>query len=176
MNASTLINQTSGAVDWYTPQFIVDAARSVLGSIELDPASCEAANRWIKAKRIYTKDDDGLAHEWSASTVWMNHPFGRKSNRQWIEKLLGHYADNDIDAACCITYACTSESWFQPLFNFPQCWLYPRLNYVDANGFTLRGVPKGSVVTYLGNKAYSFARIFRKYGAVTTPANIERQI
>jgi hypothetical protein len=169
MNASQLINQTSGDTDWYTPRHIVEAARSVLGGIDLDPASREEANRWIKATEIYTKDDDGLAHDWHGR-VWMNHPFGRKENKMWIEKLMSEYADDRVQSACCITYACTSESWFQPLFQFPQCWLYPRLNYVDAMGCPVRGAPKGSVVTYLGPKPYLFVRVFGKFGRVTVPA------
>lgn len=168
MNNALLINQTSGVTEWYTPPHIIDAVRAVLGTIDLDPASNEHANRWIKATKIYTKTDDGLKHDWYGH-VWMNHPFGRNDNKRWIAKLIGSYMDGDVTEACCITYACTSETWFQPLFDYPQCWLYPRLNYVDADGCPVRGVTKGSVVTYLGKRPYLFARVFGRYGSVTMP-------
>lgn len=59
MTAAQLINQTSGDVEYYTPAFIVEAAREVLGGrIELDPASCDFANQTVKARRIFT--DPGL--------------------------------------------------------------------------------------------------------------------
>ena len=51
---------SSESNEWYTPARYVDAARLTLGSIDLDPASCEAANKIVKAKTFYSKDRDGL--------------------------------------------------------------------------------------------------------------------
>lgn len=81
MNASTLINQTSGRTDYGTPDYLANAARLCMGSIELDPASSGIFNRTIQAERIYTRYDDGLKHSWRAKTCWMNHPFHRKENK-----------------------------------------------------------------------------------------------
>lgn len=174
MNAAQHINQTSGNVEFYTPAHIIEKARAVMGGIDLDPASNEHASRWIKAAKIHTKHDDGLSHTWYGR-VWMNHPFGRISNKMWIEKLVSEYEAGNVTEACCITYACTSEVWFQPLLSHAQCWISPRLNYVDAHGYTVRGVTKGSVVTYLGPgpKRYLFARTFAELGRMTVPFSSE---
>ena len=60
--------------DWYTPPDIFDA----LGLIfDLDPCSPGPA-RWVPARKIYTKEDDGLVQSWSG-TVFMNPPFGRRN-------------------------------------------------------------------------------------------------
>lgn len=166
MNAATLINQTSEKTEYYTPPEIKAAAVTLMGRIDLDPASSVAANAHIGANRIWTIGDNGLTKPWVAEKLWMNHPFSRVGNPLWIEKLMVHFQCGDVGEACCITYACTSEKWFQPLLKHPQCFLCPRTNYRTPDGKILRGVTKGSVVTYLGVRASSFADIFRHLGTV----------
>lgn len=160
-----LINQTSGKVEYYTPVEIVEAARRVMGGIDLDPASSIAANLTVKALHIFTVADDGLSQEWHGR-IWMNHPFGLVQNPKWVTKIGREYYEGRIRAACCITFACTSERWFQPLAKLPQCYLTPRTNYRLPDGTIKKGVSKGSVVTYYGNDIDRFAREFIKFGVV----------
>lgn len=49
---------------WYTPSWVVEKARSVLGTIDLDPATCEAAQAVVKAAHFYTEHEDGLIQPW----------------------------------------------------------------------------------------------------------------
>lgn len=49
--------------EWYSPAWIVEPARALMGAFDLDPASCREANRIIQAERYYTKDDDGLSKQ-----------------------------------------------------------------------------------------------------------------
>lgn len=165
LGAHQLINQTSGNVEYYTPAEIIEAAWRTLGVIDLDPASSVLANERVKATRIYTEADDGLAQEWNGN-VWMNHPFGRIQNPKWIAKIEAEYRTGRMLEACCITFACTSEQWFQPLLRRPQCYLSPRTNYLLPDGGVLRGVTKGSVVTYYGNHTERFATAFSTLGVV----------
>jgi len=164
-SAHQQVNQTSGKVEFYTDPKFVDAARLVMGSIDLDPASSEIANRTVKADRFFTKEDDGLKQQWSGR-VWMNHPFSKTQNAEWIKKLVLHFLLGDISEALCICYASTSEKWFQPLMQFPQCFLSPRTNYFSPDGVKLSGVTKGSVVTYLGNNTDRFRDAFKQFGTV----------
>lgn len=86
MNNSRLINQTSGLVEYYTDPRIVEAAREVMGGIDLDPASCKYANdNFVKARCYYSlrqEDDsacigvDGLSHHWFGK-LFLNHPFSK---------------------------------------------------------------------------------------------------
>lgn len=162
-----LINQTSGKVEYYTPQPILEAARWVLGEIDLDVSSSAEANRRVQAKKYYTAADDGLTREWHGR-VWMNHPFGRTANPKWVAKLEAEYAANRCTAALCITFASTSERWFRPLLMRPQAYLNGRTGYVLPNGKTLRGCTKGSVVTYYGTNVQRFAEAFGALGIVKT--------
>lgn len=165
MNNHQLINQTSGDVEYYTPQKIIDAARNVMGSITLDPSSSKIANKGVKAEHIFTQEVNGLSQKWFGK-VWMNHPFGRNLNQLWIDKIESEYDIGNITEACCITYACTSEKWFQPLLKRPQCFLSPRTNYILPNGTIKRGVTKGSVVTYYGANVDKFAEEFSTLGTI----------
>lgn len=195
MNNAQLINQTSGDVEWYTPPAIIEAARATMGSIDLDPASCKIANRTVKAERYYTIADNGLALPWFGN-VWINHPFGKEErpckapckkeickkrgyciseykpgNADWISKIISEYRSMRTYRACCITFACTSEAWFQQLFDYPQCYLSPRTNYLGPDGLPVKGVTKGSVVTYLGNDVGGFCREFADMGRIMLPWN-----
>lgn len=183
----------SGDTEHYTPERIVEAARLTLGGIDLDPASCEEANRVVNATRFYTKEDNGLVLPWSGR-VWLNHPFGKEEepckpgcrkkscdkrgchlterkpgNVDWINKLIASYLLGDIEAACCITWANVDTEWFRPLLAFPQCFPHGRVHYRQPGGETANSAPKGSVITYLGEEVDRFASAFESIGTVKVP-------
>jgi len=169
--AHQLINQDSGEAEYYTPPEIIEAARATLGEIDLDPASSARANEAVRASRYFSETEDGLSLKWEGR-IWLNHPFSRKGNSRWVNKLVGEYCAGRIEAACCITFAATSEQWFAPLMGFPQCYLRPRTNYLTPDGRTKRGVTKGSVVTLIGGPFYQrrFLEHFRRMGSIMIPA------
>ncbi|PLS77239.1 MAG: hypothetical protein CYG59_24850, partial [Chloroflexi bacterium] len=92
----TKVYHSSKSDDWYTPAHIVAAARQVMGGIDLDPASCAAANQTVQAGRYYTIEDDGLARPWS-SRVFLNPPYSRVA--RWTKRLLVAYNTGEIDQA-----------------------------------------------------------------------------
>jgi hypothetical protein len=163
--AHQLINQDSGDVEYYTPIEIVEAAREVMGGIDLDPFSSPAANARVRATRYFTEAENGLLQDW-VGRFWMNHPFSREMNRLCIEKACDEYTFGRATEGCCICFAATSESWFQPLAQRPQCYLSPRTNYYMPDGTKKTGVTKGSVVTYFGTNVQRFADVFRSFGFV----------
>lgn len=169
INNATLINQTSGNFEYYTPKGIVEAARRVMGHFDLDPASSAIANQTVQAKHYYTVADDGLKHKWFGN-IWMNHPFARGNNPKWIDKLRVEYEIGDVNQACCICFAATSESWFQPLYDYPLCFLSPRTNYLLPDGTLKEDVTKGSVVAYLGTNILGFMHEFSALGSVMFPS------
>ncbi len=175
MKAHQLINQDSGNTEYYTPIELIEAARSVMGSIYLDPASSVIANERVNASHFFSKEQNGLLYPWFGH-VWLNHPFGRDSNPLWIDKLIKHFRGGLIKQFTNITFAATSEKWFQALAKFPQCYLSPRTNYYLADGTVKRGVTKGSVVTYGGPHLDRFAHIFQKFGQVKIPYEMHEAI
>ena len=79
-------NPTVSSNDWYTPKWIIDT----LGPFDCDPCAPPTEVRPYQIAPIaYTKDDDGLAHEWQG-TVWMNPPYSRVLLRQFCEKMAAY--------------------------------------------------------------------------------------
>lgn len=156
-NNSQLINQDSGNVEWYTPWAIIECARALMGSIDLDPFSCHEANyrpEGIVALTYFS--NNGLIPDWYGN-VWMNHPFGKEMNKIAIEKILYEHKKGVMVQACCITFASTSERWFKPLLEYPQFFFTGRTNYLDgATMQPVKGVTKGSVITFFPPRGMTY--------------------
>src|SRR5579859_3592753 len=103
--------------EWYTPSYILEAARYVMEGIDLDPASCALANETVKATRYYTAEDDGLSQAWHARSVWLNPPYGKVHNKSviafWINKLIEEYRAGNIASAVLLTTCDSDNQWFQ---------------------------------------------------------------
>jgi hypothetical protein len=98
---SALLSSTTQ--EWFTPKDVVEVVVAALGgSIELDVASCAAANEVIKAARYYTKDDNALTQAWRATTVFGNFPGGLDEDGNSIQgKLTGFVLLFSTTADCC---------------------------------------------------------------------------
>lgn len=77
----TLPQHLSLTQEHYTPANIVEAARAVLGEIDLDPASCLEAQQTVKASQYYTAGVNGLVQPW-AGRVFVNPPGGTFTARR----------------------------------------------------------------------------------------------
>src|SRR5215475_374457 len=75
------IGETS---EWYTPPEIFKALDL---TFDLDPCS-PSSGHWVPAKKIYTKEDDGL-RQIGYGLVFMNPPFGgRNGYVRWLVRFL----------------------------------------------------------------------------------------
>ena len=61
--------------EWYTPAEIVEAARQVLGGIDLYPRRVPRRTDMFQAARFYSARENGLRHPWRGR-VWCNPPYG----------------------------------------------------------------------------------------------------
>ena len=95
----------------YTPPAIIEGIRTILGGIDLDPASSVEANTVVKANRIYTIEDDALTQRWVAETVWCNPPFNNGGLRLFARKLRAHVEDGDIRRAAFLAPFTGGSTW-----------------------------------------------------------------
>lgn len=150
-----LIQQDSGNVEWYTPRFITEFADYCMGGVDLDPASCERANTIdgiIRAKNIFTKEDDGLTRRWDinglSTKVWVNWPYSAKYNPDWVSKIIGE--SKRVESVMCIHFMSTDAGWFNSLFDTctAMSFVAPRVSFLVSG--TLQpsvGTPKGVGLT-----------------------------
>ena len=76
-NRNYIANKYTGNPENYTPAVYIEAARRVLGEIDLDPASCFLAQETVKANRFFTKEENGLQQKWNGR-VFLNPPYARR--------------------------------------------------------------------------------------------------
>ena len=100
--------------EWYTREEELKLVRLVLGEIDLDPASCQAANEKVKAKNFYTKEENGLDKPlWGK--VFCNPPYSKPA--PFIEKIVKAYQSGEIEAAILLVNSSTDTNWFHFAFN-----------------------------------------------------------
>jgi phage N-6-adenine-methyltransferase len=168
MIAPALLSAQSN--EWYTPAKYVEAARLVMGSIELDPASCEDANRTVKAKRIFTLENGGgLGCFWQSEAVWLNPPYSNV--KEWINELIDEHTSGRTQQAILLVNASTSEKWFQPLWDYPICFTNHRIKF-DCPGATKSQPTKGNAFVYFGENSYKFAKVFSQFGTVVRKVTV----
>jgi phage N-6-adenine-methyltransferase len=162
-HADSSLVQQSLSNEHYTPTKYLDAARTVLGSVDLDPASCTEANAVVKAEKFFSAEDDGLAQNWHGR-IWLNPPYGSLVG-DFVAKFTEEYEAGRVKAGIILVNAhCTDTAWFKPLWNGVLCFTDHRINFYgddDRSGST-----HGSVFIYFGPEERTFVRAFSQFGAV----------
>lgn len=155
----------SMSVEWFTPAAYVEAAREVLGRIDLDPASCEAANRTVQARAYFSAEDDGLAQDWHGR-VFCNPPYSGEAGK-FAAKLIGEYQAGRVSAGILLVNAqATPNQWFAPLWDWPICFTDHRVAFLPGNGQPTSHPTFGACFVYVGPDPARFAEVFSRFGAV----------
>jgi ParB-like chromosome segregation protein Spo0J len=159
--------------EYYTPPEYIEAAREVLGIIELDPASCEMAQEWVKAETFYTIADDGLRQKWSGR-VWLNPPYGKEGNDSnqglWSQKLITEYEAGNVQEAILLVKAALGYEWFENIWrDWPVCFARKRLSFIKANGTNEGRSKQATAFFYFGKDVDKFKEVFGQFGRVIMP-------
>lgn len=153
-------------MECYTPWWLVEKARAVLGGIDLDPASCEEANKTVRATLYYDKESDGLTEPWFGR-VFVNppgDPRGKLPQAFWA-KLAAEVADGRalsfIWIAFNVSQLRTLQGTSRWLLNKSHvCVLSKRVR------FTGDSPTKDNAVLYYGSSFHLFDSEFQHHGSI----------
>lgn len=163
------IHVSDESYEWYTPPEILDRVRAVYaGCIDLDPASCEPANRTVQAKRFFTREEDGLAQEWRGK-VFLNPPYCMPDVEAFCNKLLHELEARRVEEAILLLNNSTDTAYFHRLLGaLPDygglvCFLKGRVKFTNPNTETIQA-RQGQALFYYGVDAWGFRREFSSLG------------
>ncbi len=158
---------TSESAEWYTPSVYIEAARELMGAIDVDPASNEFANQVVKARTFYTPKTNGLTKRWPGR-VWLNPPY-KGDGPRFIARLLEQYQSGVTTEAVLLVNANTEATWFQPLYDYLICFTDHRIRFYNQNGASSQPT-QGNAFVYFGRQRQRFIEVFRRFGTVVTVA------
>jgi hypothetical protein len=173
------------SVEYFTPAVYIEAAREVMGGIDLDPASCEEAQETVRATDYFELPDSGLEFDWYVGSDWdedykrprsvfMNPPYsktGSSSNQAiWATKLQAEYDAGHVSEAIMLVKAALGYKWFEQLWRTHWCcFCRERIAFVLPGGGTAGLAKQGSVFVYFGRHPERFAEVFAQFGRVIPP-------
>lgn len=158
--------KAGGEDEWYTPSNYVEAARKVMGCIDLDPASSHAAQETVQAERFFSIENDGLTQEWGGK-VWMNPPYSDPLIHHFSEKLIAEVTADRVQQAIVVTHNCTDTLWFHRLeeISAALCFTRGRIAFVDPQG-DRTSPTRGHVFFYIGDDVEKFSEVFKQFGFI----------
>jgi DNA N-6-adenine-methyltransferase (Dam) len=93
-----IVENFTGEYDWHTPPAYIEAARTVMGEIDLDPSASEISQRTVRARAYYTRDHDSLSAVWHGR-LWVNPPYAHDLIVRFVAKLCTHVTTREVHHA-----------------------------------------------------------------------------
>lgn len=161
------VSHNTGNNEWYTPVTIIEAARGVMGGIDLDPASSIIANKTVVADKFYTKETDGLCQIWRGR-VFLNPPYARVLIPRFSNKLCESWESGSISEAIVLVNNATETLWFQNMAiqALAICFVKTRIHFLDEEGNPSGAPLQGQAILYFGNNLNAFQDHFNQFGVI----------
>lgn len=157
----------TGEHEWYSPPEYIEAARAVMGAIDVDPASSAAANAVVQASRYYDVDSNGLEQPWRGR-LWLNPPYTNALMTAFSARLLEHCDRGDVTDAIFLTNNATDTGWFHALAAHATSICLPRgrAHYWRGDTQETSSALQGQAIFYFGAHADRFAEVFGPLGLI----------
>ena len=157
------VGHATGNNEWYTPAPLIEAARRVMGKIDLDPASSAVANEIVRATKFYTEEDDGLAQPWEGR-VWMNPPYAQPFITQFCHRVAWFYERGEVTEAIVLINNASETAYFQALMAFTGAICFPRSRVRFWHPDKKSAPLQGQAIIYLGSQHEKFCEEFAEFG------------
>lgn len=147
--------------EYYTPVKEIELVAKCLGGIDLDPASCESANKVVQAKKYYDINRCGLANSWKARTIFLNPPYSKELIGKFVDKFLNCM---DYEHGIILVNVNSSSKWFQRLLNGASavCFCNTRIKFINGES----SARASNAYFYSGDAPEWFAFQFEKRGKI----------
>jgi hypothetical protein len=152
----------------YTPDYFLSPCKQFLGAIDLDPFSCELANKTIGAANIFTREDDALTQDWTNfNRKWVNPPYSSGLIGKAIAKTLEYC---HIGETLLLVNTSSSAKWFQACMEKCSAYMHPsrRINF-DSPFRTSKGNRYDQALFYFGDRPLEFAEALSFLGNAVQP-------
>lgn len=170
---------TSDGDEWYTPAWLIEKAKAVMGGIDIDPASSAVAQERVQAAKWFGKDYMGVGTgalninwvhhngpNWAPARVWLNPPYSFPLVGQFVEKLLEQIEKGYVREAILLVNNNTETDWWHQAaaaaavtFAFRSRVFFWRPGREDATS-----PRQGQTAFYFGDNALQFIEAFGDKG------------
>lgn len=160
----------TGDMEGYTPALYVEAARRVMGAINVDPASNDRAQAIVQADTYYTQKESGLDKPWRGA-VFLNPPYNSGLIEKFIGKLFAEIEAGNTTAAVLLTNNNTDTRWFHDsaVLATAICLTKGRIKFYKPDSSEVSPT-NGQAFFYFGSDLEAFKREFSPIGAVFVKA------
>lgn len=160
---------------WYSPLEVLVMVRSVLGTIDLDPASDANANDRVAAVRYFDEHDDGLLQDWGNNlSIYLNPPGGKVLNQSkailFWKKLMDTKIKHAIYMGFSLEHLQSSQGkGVKSIGEFPFCIPKKRLQFHYPNDPSKASPSHSNVIVYVPgtiDRTDLFYDVFKTLGTV----------
>jgi hypothetical protein len=151
--------------NWYTPISLISHVRDFFqGDITTDPASSDYANKLIKARTYYVKEQNGLIRPWKGR-VWCNPPYCNGAALTWLETAKEKWLDREYIDCIMLINRSDNKHIYDLIDNYACAYfqIRNRVKFINGQAHEGKTAPRyNNDLIYFGHKSTAFFEHFEQ--------------